>query len=184
LHKRRKVSDENGRYDRKWNQGYKPTAMEHVHVDGWVQLCVGEWCGDKERTVFGSVVGIDGRRITIEIFAEDESSPVKFSPAKTGLEDGQIIEVDLEDICASEFSPVVMDFEAFLMGDEIETELIDQHKAEFDAFCPPEYREAMVPKPGVASREEWDAWMAVHYRFRHAFAEQLIRRGKAEDGDA
>jgi hypothetical protein len=78
-------------FDRKTG-AYKPAAMEHVRLGGWVELTVGGWTGDSECVVFGYAVRISGDRIIIQIADE------VFSPEKTGLRGGQLIEVDLEDI--------------------------------------------------------------------------------------
>lgn len=124
---------------------------------------------EKERVVFGYVARTSGRRITIHI------ADGVFSPAKTGLTDGQLIEVDLEDIFGSEFSPFQIELEAHHIQHEIESQLIDQHWEEFDAFCPPEYRDGTQPVSGFSSPEEWDVWINGHQRARRAFVEQLFR---------
>jgi hypothetical protein len=154
-------------YDRK-AAASKPTAMDHVRVGGWAEVCVGEWTGDKERMVFGHIVRISGRRITLRIADE------VFSPAKTGLRDGEEIEVDLEDIFGSEYSPFQIELEARGVQREIETELIEQHREEFDAFCPPEYAISRIPS---IPADDWRAWCKGMERARRAFVAQLIQRG-------
>jgi hypothetical protein len=155
------------RYDRKTGAS-KPTAMDHVRVGGWAEVCVGEWTGDNERVVFGNVVCISGGRITIRITDE------VFSPAKTGLRDGEEIEVGLEDIFGSEYSPSQTELEARGIQWEIECELIERHQAEFDAFCPPEYAISRIPS---ISPENWDSWCKGLELVRRAFVERLIQIG-------
>jgi hypothetical protein len=144
--------------------------MEHVRVGGWAEVCVGEWAGDKERVVFGYIVRIPGRRTTLRVADE------VFSPAKTGFTNGQLIEVDLEDIFGSEFSPFQVELEARRIQNEIESQLIAQHQAEFDAFCPPEYALTRMPLSASATPEEWDAHAKGYCRARREFVEQLIRK--------
>jgi hypothetical protein len=155
-------------FDRKTGV-YKPAAMEHVRLGGWVELTVGEWTGASECVVFGYVVAISGSRITIQI-ADDV-----FSPTKTGLERDQLITFDLEDISGSEFSPFAIEMEATQAIHEIEDQLIEQHQAEYDAFCPPEYR-FHIERTRNASPEEYHAWCEGRMRVRHEFVEQLVRR--------
>jgi hypothetical protein len=114
-------------------------------------VCVGEFDGNPQRLVFGYVVRISGNRITRHI-ADDV-----FSPEITGLEDGEEIEVDLEDIFASEFSQLQIELEARGLQNEIEGQWISQHWGEFNTFCPPEYRQA-----------------------RRAFVQHLIRTGDVQ----
>jgi hypothetical protein len=150
---------------------YKPGAMADVRVGGWVELTVGEWTGDQECVVFGYVVAISGARITI-LIADDV-----FSPEKTVLERDQILEVDLADLSGSEFSPLAIDMEARQAVHEIEDKLIGEHQAEFDAFCPPEYRYS-IERTRNASPEEYHAWTKGFAEVRHKFVERLVRSGK------
>jgi hypothetical protein len=115
-------------------------------------------------------VAISGRRITL-LIADDV-----FSPEKTGLERDQLIEVALEDISGSEFSPFAIEMEAQQAMHEIEDKLIDEHQEEYDAFCPAQYRFEARPMPGEASPEEHHAWCKGWMEVRHEFVQQLLRR--------
>jgi hypothetical protein len=160
----------NTRYDRKAGAS-KPTSMDDVRVGGWAEVCVGEWTGDNEQRVFGYIVRIAGRRISLQIADE------MVSPEKTGLADGQVIEVELEDIFGFEFSPFQIDLEAWSVQMEIERELINQHQEEFDAFCPPEYALSRWPMPDSSSPEERLAFSRDCMRVRREFVDQLIQSG-------
>ena len=164
------------KYDRKVGE-CKPTSMEHVRVGGWAEVFVGEWTGDNERWVFGYIVRISGHRIILRIADE------VFSPAKTGLRDGEEIEVDLEDISGSEFSPFQIELEARGIQDEIMRQLIDEHQEEFNAFCPSEYAISRLPLPASSSPEERHAWCRERLRICCAFVDQLIRP-QMRDGES
>jgi hypothetical protein len=56
-------------------------------VGGWAEVCVDEWAGHSDQIVFGYVDCISGRTVILRI------ADAVFSPAKTGLRDGQLIEL-------------------------------------------------------------------------------------------
>jgi hypothetical protein len=83
----------------------KPWSIEHVRVGGWAEVCVGEWDGNPARIVFGYVTRISDGRITLQVADE------VCSPALTGIHDGDVIEVELEDLFGSDYSPLALQME-------------------------------------------------------------------------
>ena len=98
-------------YDRKAG-AYKPRDMLEVAVGGWAEVCVGEWRADEEQIVFGYIAAIEGQTIYLRV--ADEIC----SHTKTGLTDGDLIAVTLEDLFGSELSPFACFVEKRLKVDQ------------------------------------------------------------------
>ncbi|HZS57119.1 MAG TPA: hypothetical protein VFA65_22135 [Bryobacteraceae bacterium] len=82
----------------------KPFELAHVQIGGWAEIYVGEVAPDganfdSERSVFGYVEDIANTTIYFRIADQ------VFSPAKTGFARGELVELELADLTASEFSP-------------------------------------------------------------------------------
>jgi hypothetical protein len=155
-------------YDRK-HRASKPASMEHIRQGGWAEVCVGDWNGDNERRVFGHVAVVEGSTIYIRVADE------VCSFAKTGLYDGDLVAVTLEDIFGSEFSPEAIEWEARRMQHEVENAIMDEYREEFDRRYP-QYATGRKVEP--QSEEEWDAWCRGKQAARQEFFDNLIPSGR------
>ena len=127
-------------YDRSPDYGFAPKSMDHVKPLGWIEVVVGDGYNyvdnDMRNLVFAIVVGFSETG-TIYAVVADETQYTDL----TGIEDGDVLELELADIAESEFSPAQQAVEMTCEMDEIESQIFNAQRDEFNRWYP-EYSDA------------------------------------------
>jgi hypothetical protein len=163
-------------FDRNFNsRGWKPASVSDVKIGGWAEAYAGRFEDglDEQRVIFGCVVAISQDQTKIYLQVAD----TVFSPEKTGIARDSVIELELADLCAAEYSPEHQDWEAYCVRMEIENKLFSKYEEEFNRRYPQYALETHPPK-SFTNPKEWQIWLDGWSRAQRAFLDELIAQGR------
>lgn len=165
-------------YHRSPEYGFAPKSLDHVKPGGWIECVVGDGYqyidGEPRNRIFAVVLGFSAKGTTFAVV----SSEVQY-PSLTGVEDGDVLELELADITNPEFSPAQQQLELFCEMQEVESQIYNAHRDEFNRLHP-DFSDETVAEimPSLRGQEYFD-WIDRRGQLRKEFVARPIAEGRA-----
>jgi hypothetical protein len=163
-------------YDRSPEYGYAPRSLDHVKVGGWVEVVIGDEYvnvdGEQVNCIYATVVAITPAGRIYAVVADEVQDP-----HITGIQNGDVLELELADITKSEHSPAQQDWELYCQLQEVQRSIVKAHKAEFEERYP-EFSDDAFGAAWAASAVDVDygsRWLEA----QRQFVEMLTSEGRA-----
>lgn len=149
-----------------------PLSVEEIKVHGWIEAVIED--GEDRNVVLGHALEVNAGRVVMLV--ADASS---HDPELTGIQAGDVLTLNLDDVHKSEFSNEEMQTETNLLTLEFASMLVRQHKDEF-ARRYPEFSAENSERVSELDARAIGDYLGRLLRARQEFAERLISEGRAD----